>query len=74
MTSNYSNRCLEYFNHKIKQIKRIAFDYANFHNLPARIRLEKSGKRKRTKQVVSCLVLFLYSLSTIFDKDHLIKN
>ena len=66
----YSNGCLEGFNRKIKQIERTAFGYSNFTNLLTRIRLEEDLYKKRTKQPFNgCLILFIYSLSTGFDKE-----
>ncbi|WP_230582986.1 hypothetical protein, partial [Lactobacillus helveticus] len=47
-----------------------AFGYSNFTNLLTRIRLEEINIQKKTKQPFNdCLILFIYSLSTGFDKE-----
>ena len=47
ITWNNSNACLEGFNPKNKQIERIAFGYADFHNLLTRIRLAENKVKEK---------------------------
>ncbi|EEU21829.1 hypothetical protein HMPREF0525_00763 [Lactobacillus jensenii 27-2-CHN] len=66
---SYSNGCLEGFNSKIKQIERTAYGYSNYIYLLTRIRLEKTGLKKKNQAIYILLDSLNHSISTVFDKE-----
>lgn len=59
---SYSNGCLEGFNSN-------AYGYSNYIYLLTRIRLEKTGLKKKNQAIYILLDSLNHSISTVFDKE-----